>query len=216
MKRKFKLFATVASLCLCLALMAFGVYAATTVTYTATGSVKYVVTDVKADFTLKVEKSNTKGTKRDSSATAATLDPSADGSKITWTIHVEETTKKSYDEKGNITNPGGQDPALTDMIGELDFATSDLYKITITVENKASSGSFNATSSISEDLTTGTNAKIVPAEETYSTTREVKSGSTGKTATYVYYVFLLDPGTSISTAVSFSLQVSAVNKTATN
>ena len=216
MKRKFKLFATVASLCLCLALMAFGVYAATTVTYTASGSVKYVVTDVKADFTLKVERSSTKGTKRESTATAATLDPSADGSKMTWESQVREKNKKSYDEDGNITNPGGQDPALTDTIGELDFATSDLYKITITVENKASSGSFNATSSISEDLTTGTNAKIVPAESNYSMAKEVRSGSTGNTATYVYYVFLLDPGTSISTAVSFSLRVSAVNKTATN
>ena len=41
MKRKFKLFATVASLCLSVALMAFGVYAATTVTYTVSGSVSF-------------------------------------------------------------------------------------------------------------------------------------------------------------------------------
>ena len=41
MKRKFKLFATVASLCLSVALMAFGVYAASTVTYTVTGSVTF-------------------------------------------------------------------------------------------------------------------------------------------------------------------------------
>ncbi len=41
MKRKFKLFATVASLCLSVALMAFGVYAATKVTYTVSGSVSF-------------------------------------------------------------------------------------------------------------------------------------------------------------------------------
>ena len=216
MKRKFKLFATVASLCLCLALMAFGVYAASSVSYKASGSVKYVVTDVKADFTLKVEKSNTQGTKRESDATAATLDPSEGGSKITWESHFSESTKKSYDEGGNITNPGGTDPNLTDTIGELDFATSDLYRITITVTNRASSGSFNATSSISKDLTDGTNAEIVPAESNYSKEKEVKSGSSENTAKYVYYVFLLDPGTSISTAVSFNLQVIAVNKEATN
>ena len=54
MKRKFKLFATVASLCLCLALMAFGVYAASNVTYKATGTVSFEVTNVfvKADTTV--------------------------------------------------------------------------------------------------------------------------------------------------------------------
>ena len=41
MKRKFKLFATVASLCLSVALMAFGVYAAASVSYTVSGSVSF-------------------------------------------------------------------------------------------------------------------------------------------------------------------------------
>ena len=41
MKRKFKLFATLASLCLSVALMAFGVYAATNVTYHVTSTVSF-------------------------------------------------------------------------------------------------------------------------------------------------------------------------------
>ena len=41
MKRKFKLFATLASLCLSVALMAFGVYAATNVSYTVTSTVSF-------------------------------------------------------------------------------------------------------------------------------------------------------------------------------
>ena len=41
MKRKFKLFATVASLCLSVALMAFGVYAAATVQYTVGSTVSF-------------------------------------------------------------------------------------------------------------------------------------------------------------------------------
>ena len=41
MKRKFKLFATLASLCLSVALMAFGVYAATNVTYNVNSSVSF-------------------------------------------------------------------------------------------------------------------------------------------------------------------------------
>ncbi len=54
MKRKFKLFATVASLCLSVALMAFGVYAATTVTYTVSGSVTFT-SQLAVTWTGKVE-----------------------------------------------------------------------------------------------------------------------------------------------------------------
>lgn len=55
MKRKFKLFATIASLCFCLALMAFGVYAASTVKYTASGSVSFEVSDVFVTMASKLE-----------------------------------------------------------------------------------------------------------------------------------------------------------------
>ena len=56
MKRKFKLFATVASLCLCLALMAFGVYAAGQVSYTTSGSVSFKIADVYVDVSSKMTK----------------------------------------------------------------------------------------------------------------------------------------------------------------
>lgn len=49
MKRKFKLITSVASLCLAIALMAFGVYAAANPTVTVTGSVTFSATHVYAD-----------------------------------------------------------------------------------------------------------------------------------------------------------------------
>lgn len=49
MKRKFKLITSVASLCLAIALMAFGVYAAANPTVTVTGSVTFNATHVYAD-----------------------------------------------------------------------------------------------------------------------------------------------------------------------
>ena len=54
MKRKVKLFASIASLCLAVALMAFGVYAATSVTYNVTGSVSFTA-GVAVKWTGKVE-----------------------------------------------------------------------------------------------------------------------------------------------------------------
>ncbi len=58
MKRKFRLFATVASLCLSVALMAFGVYAATEVTYTVTGSVTFTNVEVASTWTTGAYKAD--------------------------------------------------------------------------------------------------------------------------------------------------------------
>ena len=58
MKRKFKLFATVASLCLSVALMAFGVYAATTVTYTVSGTVSFSSLEVLSTWDAHAYKAN--------------------------------------------------------------------------------------------------------------------------------------------------------------
>ena len=53
MKRKFKLFATLASLCLSVALMAFGVYAATNVTYNVTSTVSFAA-QVAGQFSWEI------------------------------------------------------------------------------------------------------------------------------------------------------------------
>lgn len=53
MKRKFKLITSVASLCLAVALMAFGVYAATAPSVTVNGSVSFAASNVLASY--KVE-----------------------------------------------------------------------------------------------------------------------------------------------------------------
>ena len=58
MKRKFKLFATVASLCLSVALMAFGVYAATSVTYNVSGTVSFSSLEVASTWTAGAYKAN--------------------------------------------------------------------------------------------------------------------------------------------------------------
>ena len=52
--KKFKLFTTIASLCLAVALMAFGVYAATSATITFTSNIKYSVgTNIAGVLTVK-------------------------------------------------------------------------------------------------------------------------------------------------------------------
>lgn len=56
MKKNFKLFSTIASLCLAVALMAFGVWAATSVTFKTNSSVKFTATtDVFGTFHAEVK-----------------------------------------------------------------------------------------------------------------------------------------------------------------
>ena len=57
MKKRAKIITTIASLCLAVALLAFGVYAAANVTLNVTSKVNFVVTDVFASITGNVYKS---------------------------------------------------------------------------------------------------------------------------------------------------------------
>ena len=58
MKRKTKLFFSLASLCFSLAVLCFGVYSAMSVSYSISGSVSYEVTDAFVDITTTVYSSN--------------------------------------------------------------------------------------------------------------------------------------------------------------
>lgn len=59
MKRKFKLITSVASLCLAVALMAFGVYAATAPTVTVNGSVSFTASNVLASYKVEQDPART-------------------------------------------------------------------------------------------------------------------------------------------------------------
>ena len=72
MKRKFKLFATVASLCLSVALMAFGVYAASTVNYSVSSTVSFDSVQVATTWAAHAYKGD--GTTEWGTAGAYTID----------------------------------------------------------------------------------------------------------------------------------------------
>lgn len=56
MKKRFKLFTTVAAMCLSLALLAFGVFAAVTVNYSLSGKISYDVEDAYVVVTTSIKK----------------------------------------------------------------------------------------------------------------------------------------------------------------
>ena len=51
MKRKVRLFSAILALCLSVGLLAFGVYAASTISYNVNGQVNYTMTDVLVKLT---------------------------------------------------------------------------------------------------------------------------------------------------------------------
>ena len=184
MKRKFKLFATVASLCLCLALMAFGVYAATTVTYTASGSVKYTVADVFVDFETTTYGSNSKGVGRSAVA---------DVSSISWGNALKNYDKVSSYNETTPDNAGEDNSTETTALDAMDFGIHDAYKVVIKVSNKAKSGKVKVTGSVA--FTTGKNFTVVSAG-----TYESVEIAANENKDFIFYVLLTDPTASIEEA----------------
>lgn len=119
MKKKVKLFTTIASLCLAVALMAFGVYAAETATATINGSVTFTAS-AHVNATVKV--TSTK-------------------SNFTSTKLKEVTDQVVYDTTANLaeaSNASGQfDLGTADDLVPTAVGTDMVYTYTVTVINKA-------------------------------------------------------------------------------
>ncbi len=110
MNRKFKLFFSLASLCLSVAMLCFGVYSAMSVNYSVSGTVSYEVTDVFAKIDLSVYRSM-------STAPIGSADNSANASKIQSAEDITSLGFKklddfydsvsSYDpQTGKVESPG--------------------------------------------------------------------------------------------------------------
>ena len=136
MKRKVKLFSAIASLCLAVALMAFGVYAATQVTYSVSGTVAYEMKDVMVTIDATVE--YVKDHKTPYAATAVATAATAGEFTTAKTSALEPADItiaqfKSY-EGTNLKNPG---TTLTQANSDInvDFNASTLWRIKIKVTN---------------------------------------------------------------------------------
>lgn len=182
MRRRFKLFATIASLCLAIGLMAFGVYAATTVTYTVNGSVTYTMTDVLVDIQSNLQYvTDRKQGNSDLSGDVTQL------SALTYANDKQGTKWYSYDQATNIanTNTSGSETI------ECNFNTSSAYKLTFTINTIQSSVGVDVAASLT-GIAEGANYQVTPAAD-YSNVTIATNGST----TLTYYIYLLDPTQSI-------------------
>ena len=111
MNRKFKLFFSLASLCLSVAMLCFGVYSAMSVSYTVNGSVSYEIQDVFVKLDLSVYRSMQGSPIDDHSANESTIlnaeSENINGFDLLENYHDTVSTYNPDDpEIGSVVKPG--------------------------------------------------------------------------------------------------------------
>ena len=172
MRRKLKLFSAIASLCLAVALMAFGVYAASQVTYTLNGSVTYDVSNVLVKITGRYTES--------SSTFANVTDPKT--LQYSGTSHNLTGADYSNDYTGTEQTP-------SDDVN-VAFGTYSAVKIEVTVTNYSKSYAVDIEETVPTVETTSNYAVV--ADDANVDTIAAATTEAVTPVTLTYYVYLLD------------------------
>lgn len=204
MKSK-RLFGTIASLCLSIALLAFGVYAAGAVTFNVTNTVTYTFSDVLVDVTATLYKANSGTASIIGSDTVMTLGDEA------WSVvsdGVTNGTLKSYTGSDGVYT---QDSAASTVNSSIAFNMNNAfaYKVTVEFSTVSTSGvtvTYNDTAFV--DSATDDNITLV-----VDANAENASIVVGDTYTFTYYVLLEDATTEVD--ISLPTLNFTVNKTTT-
>ena len=142
MKKRVKLFTTIASLCLAVALMAFGVYAAANVTYTVSSTVTYSMSDVLVEVETTVHNVPTYNSKSLTGDSVDALITAAGGEDKLAIVGAAQTFKtvntadgSKYDDDLTFADDDTAKAAgtHTDEIA-CNLNTSSLYVITVSVK----------------------------------------------------------------------------------
>ena len=213
MRKKSRLFMTVGSLCLALAILCFGVFAASTLAYNVSGSITYTVSDVFCSIGTQVFKSD---------VTQSIVDNDAflELSGVTYTkvsTQVEDTALNYA--TGNVTNPTA--PASNLTLHSIAFNSAgqtletSLYKIVVTVTVQRQDGNVTITPSLTQKTpgtTISTNVGTY-IQATSDAEDVLESGvmtlsnlSATRTVTINYFIYLKD--VTLSAAGDFNLGVS--------
>ena len=110
--KKLKLFASLATMCLCIAVLCMGIYAAQTVTYTIGGTISYTVEDVFAKINTKVYKVSGQQTTSTMKTNVDTLATTA-FSNIDTNTYIEDTTNAIEEYDTTSSNTASQTVAIT-------------------------------------------------------------------------------------------------------
>ena len=189
MKRKIKVFSAIASLCLAVALMAFGVYAATQVTYTLSGTVEYEVAGVIADIDVEWYTNDT------------LLNVTDQAGNVTWNQTAETPALNGYDY-----NYGSTSDTPSDSIAAT-FGEYAAIKIVVTVTNYSKTNAINLAGTQIEKVGQDDNLVVQAKTGNATTVPVVPEDETTKAVTLEYYVYLSDVTKSLAEGAGFTLTV---------
>ena len=203
-KKKSKLFMSLLSLAFCLGIMCFGVYAATSVSYTLSGHITYDVSDVFVDIETRHYLS-TQTDMTTAKGEVASVMQNIATSLESGTTSIDGVTElaSDYDKQSTLNNVGGEElpisgPALNITYGAYSNTSGEekayVHYIAILVTNYAEE-EINAILNLDSlyDLT-GSNSKIF----VYRTMENIpaKSGETNGVMSYVFALGLDQPAQS--------------------
>lgn len=181
--KKRKLLATIASLSLAIALLAFGVYSAGAVSFNITNTVTYTFADVLVDVNAKLYKVNTGTTSIIASSALSTMGTDS------WTEvsgGVTNGTLKSYTGSDGVYKQDTSASTVNSSI-TFDMNSAFAYKVEIaftTVSNAGVTVTYNNDAFV--DVANDDNVKLVVSNT------DDNSIVTGENYTFVYYVLLED------------------------
>ena len=155
MKRKFKLLTSVASLCVAVALMAFGVFAATNPSVKLSGTVSFTAKNVLAEVVVKVD-----GTQH--------------GEKIVFDAATPESTVEQIDDLAIELNENKLEAVIT-----VEVTSKQADAINVAVTDNTTSDDVNKLTYLGEDVdTVGAGATVTVYTGTFTATLDnTKSGA---------------------------------------
>lgn len=181
--KKRKLFGTIASLCLAIALLVFGVYAAGAVTFSVSNTVTYTFADVLVDINAKLYKIGTGTSSIVTSGSLDTLDTS-DWTEVSG--GVTNGTLKSYTGSDGVYT---QDPSASAVNSSITFDMNTAFAYMVKIE-------FSTVSNTGVQVTYNNEAFVETAGDNITLVVKADAGNntivTGQTYTFTYYVLLED------------------------
>ena len=195
MKRRVRLFSAIASLCVALALMAFGVYAATAVSYTVNGSVTYTVDQALVTVNTTAFRTNSVKGYKDVAQNDLEGAFDTDLGDTPTSVTVTNSRWSNVDTNKVPTGETSNDSAKASL--DIKLNDGGVYMININVKNEQTADAVTLSATPSKG--TATNFEIVAAADNVATV------AAGDNVDLVFYVYLLDPTIAVSDAAEVSI-----------
>lgn len=199
MRKKAKLFMTIASMCLAVAVLCFGVFSATQVSYTIGGSISYEVDDVFVKINTKIYSTPNQKTASEMNTDITTLASKTFTQIEAITDYTLTQTMVEYTSNGAESSNTHTAKDSSNNGAKIDYKENAYtYYIVINVENLSPSKSVYAY--LSEDISLSSNANTILA-----TNKKQDAIAKGETSKNIVIGFSLkDKKTSIPSDITFT------------